>query len=157
MAQLNIWEKKTPSKWHWLFFVGGLALHFVESGSNWNFDTGTAMVLGAGLSFYQIAHHIDRVVERLGTGVSSCDDQLSQLEVIWLGATAYDTFNEMREFAGEFGLDSEDKKFQSWWAKQRGQILAKVCGYEKGEKMAKDETERSAKFDAAMRDLRKPS
>ena len=156
-AQLKTWEKRSPSKWHLVFLAGGLALHFVESGTNWTFDTGTAIVLATGLNFYQTAHHKDRVVERLGTEVSSCDDQLSQLEVVWRGATGYDTFNEIREFAGEFGLDEEDKKFRDWWAEHRKRILVRACGYEKGEKMAKDEAERITKFDAAMRDLRKPS
>jgi len=146
--------RRKVSYWTWASLVIGLGLHFFLATSLWTFNVGTAIFLFAGYLANVINTQSAQYITSMRLRDMQCDDQLSQLEVIWSGATALNSLKSIREFASEAGTYPDNEEFIKWRHKHTEQMLVQICGYEKGERIAKDRAERLAKFDEGMRSLR---
>lgn len=134
IVELSNDKSKTKiSFWAWAFFWFGFVLHFLVASMHVDFNFGTVIFLIAGLNLFNFWEVTENWTEQMRTARNDCDYQLSNLEVVWRGATGYDSFREigLLELEDERHLQSE--KFRKWWNKQTLRILERVCGREKAE------------------------
>lgn len=133
--------------------VGGSILQWILTGNDPKFGLGTILSL---LAFVAMFFAIDirdkkraRILETFSTRRTLYVARLAELEIIWLGATAHNSFHELARFCNlvnEKYFDWKDKEFCEWWLGQKEQILVRVCGSEKVEKIVGTEAFESKRF-----------
>lgn len=142
-------SKSINRHWPWIAFVVALLVHYfiLDGGSNFTWASWIALMVIAWwiLKQYEIG--------QLQSQRNQYNKWLLDLEVIWRGANGYGSFWEISRFVNDGYFENDNDEFDAWWADQNTNILLRVCGYERGERISKELARRSSEFRRGLQEF----
>lgn len=133
---IKVKSKKHVSIWYLIAGVIGYCIHYFISGEKFVFDYGIFIVLLVALHW--VTGEID--LRNLKSQQLQIHHQLTELQISWCGAVGdSDDFWKLGEFEIFGKIDHlSGKDVMVWWEAQTASILVRVCGVERGLKMARE-------------------